>query len=116
MPVKLSVTAGSIALAMSVASSVANGAAFPIEEATIAGIHRALHEKQVTCREIVQAYLDRITAFDHKGPSLNAILALNSKALAEAQRLDADSARSGPVGPLHCIPVASSQATILALS
>jgi Asp-tRNA(Asn)/Glu-tRNA(Gln) amidotransferase A subunit family amidase len=76
-----------------------------IEEATIASIQQALQARQVTCRQIVQAYLDRIAAYDHKGPTLAAILTLNSKALAEAERLDMVYARSGPVGPLHCIPL-----------
>jgi Asp-tRNA(Asn)/Glu-tRNA(Gln) amidotransferase A subunit family amidase len=76
-----------------------------IEEATIASIQRALQARQVTCLQIVQAYLDRIAAYDHKGPTLAAILTLNSKALAEAERLDTDYARSGPVGPLYCIPL-----------
>ena len=53
----------------------------------------------------MQAYLDRISAYDHQGPTLAAVLTLNSKALAEAERLDTVYARSGPVGPLHCIPL-----------
>jgi Asp-tRNA(Asn)/Glu-tRNA(Gln) amidotransferase A subunit family amidase len=76
-----------------------------IEEATIASFQQALQARQVTCRQIVHAYLDRIAAYDHKGPTLAAILALNSKALVEAERLDADYARSVPGGPLHCIPL-----------
>ena len=103
---KLIVTVGLIALtAMAATPGVATGAAFRVEEATIADIHKALQNKQVTCRVIVQTYLDRIAAYDHKGSALASILALNSKALAEAKRLDADYARSGPVGPLHCIPL-----------
>jgi len=78
---------------------------FQIEEATVSSIHQALRDKSLTCHALVQAYLDRIAAFDHKGPSLDAILALNPSALAEGDRRDADYARSGPVGPLHCIPL-----------
>jgi hypothetical protein len=37
---------------------------FAIEETTIAGIQQALQIKTATCRQIVQAYLDRIAAYD----------------------------------------------------
>jgi amidase len=50
-------------------------------------------------------YLDRINAFDKKGPKLNSIISVNPKALEEADRLDAAFKRSGMVGPLHGIPV-----------
>jgi amidase len=79
--------------------------AFPVEEATIADIHQAFKDKSLTCRELVQTYLDRITAYDHKGPALNSILTLNPKALAEANERDAQYARTGLAGPLHCIPL-----------
>jgi Asp-tRNA(Asn)/Glu-tRNA(Gln) amidotransferase A subunit family amidase len=50
-------------------------------------------------------YLDRIEAYDKNGPAINAIITINSKALEEANRLDAAFKTSGPVGPLHGIPV-----------
>src|SRR5580698_2277847 len=78
---------------------------FAIEETTIAGVQQALQTRATTCRQIVQAYLDRIAAYDHKGPAFNSILTLNPKALAEADRLDAERATGAPVGPLHCVPL-----------
>src|SRR6202166_1057555 len=78
---------------------------FVIEETTVAGIQQALQTNARTCRQIVQAYLDRIAAYDHKGPAFNSILTLNPKALAEADRLDAERATGAPVGPLHCVPL-----------
>jgi amidase len=87
------------------AARVSAAESFQIEEATVADIQRALRDKALTCHALVQAYLDRIAAYNHKGPSLGAILALNLNALAEADRRDADYARSGLVGPLHCIPL-----------
>jgi Asp-tRNA(Asn)/Glu-tRNA(Gln) amidotransferase A subunit family amidase len=39
------------------------------------------------------------------GPSLNAVQTINRHALQYAERLDAAAATSGPVGPLHCIPM-----------
>jgi Asp-tRNA(Asn)/Glu-tRNA(Gln) amidotransferase A subunit family amidase len=77
---------------------------FAIEEATILGVQQALQTRAVTCRQVVQAYLDRIAAYDHQGPALNSILTLNKNALTEADRLDAEQAR-GAMGPLHCAPL-----------
>jgi amidase len=79
--------------------------AFNLIEATIENIHAAYKAGQLTCRELVQMYLDRIEAFDKKGPAINAIITVNSEALKEANRLDAAYKASGPVGPLHGIPV-----------
>ena len=48
--------------------------------------------KRLSPVELTRAYLDRIDAYDHKGPALNAILAVNPRALetaAEMDRLDA---------------------------
>jgi amidase len=78
---------------------------FNLVEATIDDIHRAYQSGELTCRRLVQMYLDRIEAFDKKGPALNAIITINSDALKEADRLDAAYKTSGPVGPLHGIPV-----------
>ena len=62
---------------------------------------------QISCRELVQQYLDRIETYDQTGPALNAIQLVNPRALQEAEALDTtlNTAASGPVGPLHCIPV-----------
>jgi len=84
---------------------MAQSNAFSIVEATIDDIHGAYKSRQLTCRQVVQMYLDRIEAFDKKGPSINALITVNSQALQEADRLDAAYKASGPVGPLHGIPV-----------
>src|SRR5262249_46390628 len=78
---------------------------FNIVEATIDDIHAGYKSGQLTCRQLVKMYLDRIEAFDKKGPAINAIITVNSDALKEADRLDASYKASGPVGPLHGIPV-----------
>ena len=80
-------------------------AAFDILEATIDNIHAAYRAGELTCRELVQAYLDRIEKFDKHGPNLNALITVNGEALSEAERLDAAYKTSGPVGSLHGIPV-----------
>src|SRR5262245_19124460 len=80
-------------------------ARFQVVEKTIEEIHAAMKTNQLTAHELVQAYLDRISAFDKKGPAVNCIITLNSQALQEADKLDAAFKRSGLVGPLHGIPV-----------
>jgi Asp-tRNA(Asn)/Glu-tRNA(Gln) amidotransferase A subunit family amidase len=79
--------------------------AFSIVETTIEQIHAAYRSGELTCRQLVQMYLDRIAAFDKSGPALNAIISLNPDALKEADRLDAAYKSSGPVGALHGIPI-----------
>src|SRR6516165_8848328 len=75
------------------------------DEATIADIQAAFKAKTLTCRMLVEMYLDRIEAYDKKGPALNAIVVINPDALKVADTLDAKFAQSGPVGPLHCVPL-----------
>ncbi len=79
--------------------------AFNILETTIDQVHAAYKSGELTCRQLVQMYLDRIDAYDKKGPALNAIISLNPDALTEADRLDAAYKSAGPVGPLHGIPI-----------
>jgi amidase len=65
----------------------------------------AMTDGRVTSEQLVQAYLDRIAQLDRAGPKLNAVLALNPRALADARKLDAER-RAGRVrGPLHGVPV-----------
>jgi len=78
---------------------------FNIIEATIDDIHDAYRSGKLTCRQLVQMYLDRIEAFDKRGPQINALITVNSEALEEADRLDAAYKTSGPLGKLHGIPV-----------
>jgi amidase len=78
---------------------------FTLLEATIADIHAAYRAGALTARKLVEAYLDRIERYDRGGPKINALISLNPRALDEADRLDAVFRASGPVGPLHGIPV-----------
>jgi len=78
---------------------------FPVEETTITQVHAAFRAGRLTCRQLVQAYLDRIAAYDKRGPAINAIVVVNPAALTVADSLDARFKRSGPVGALHCIPM-----------
>src|SRR5438132_948022 len=80
-------------------------ARFQLVEATIDDVRTALASKQITCRALVEQYIKRIEAYDKSGPALNAIQTLNRRAAQDADRLDAAFAASGPVGPLHCVPI-----------
>ncbi|GAO47051.1 hypothetical protein G7K_1264-t2 [Saitoella complicata NRRL Y-17804] len=80
---------------------------FDPREATIDDVHRAIELKGVTCREIVQSYIDRIQAYDDQGPALNAVWTVNPYALDYADEMDeAIMQRNGfMLGPLYCVPV-----------
>jgi amidase len=60
---------------------------------------------ELSAVEVTGAFLARIEALDRRGPSLHAVLELNDAALDDAAALDEILARSGPVGPLHGLPV-----------
>jgi amidase len=74
-----------------------------VVEATIPQMQAALASGAVTSRELVQQYLARIATYDKK---LNAVMAVNPRALQEAEALDKERERGTIRGPLHGIPVA----------
>ncbi len=88
----------------------AAGQQFQLMEASINEIHRGLQSGKLTCRSLVQQYLDRIQAYDQQGPSLNAMLYVNPKVLEQADAMDKQLKRGTKLGaqlkPLQCIPVA----------
>ena len=100
---------GRLALAVFTAAVAVFAAAcqpdFVVEETTIAEVHAAMQEGRITAEALVQAYLDRIDAYDKQGPSINALITVNDQALTRARELDSIYAESGFVGPLHGIPV-----------
>lgn len=74
-------------------------------ELTIAQAHEAMLAGTLTSRQLVEAYLDRIEAYDRSGPTINAIILENPRALARADSLDRELRRTGALtGPLHGIP------------
>src|SRR5687767_11855544 len=78
---------------------------FQLQEATVAEIHAALASGELTCVQLTKLYIDRIEAYNLKGPALRAILTVNPKALETAAEMDrVYKASGGKVGPLHCIP------------
>ena len=59
----------------------------PVVEATIADIQEAILSGRTTCRDVVQAYLDRIETYD-EATGLNAITVVNPNALSTADAID----------------------------
>ena len=56
-------------------------------ELTIAQAHEAMLAGTLTSRQLVDAYLARIEAYDKRGPSFNAIIMTNPNAQARADEL-----------------------------
>src|SRR2546428_7976036 len=54
---------------------------------------------------LTRHFLERIEAYDRRGPHLNAVLEVNPEALEIAEALDRERASTGSRGPLHGIPV-----------
>jgi amidase len=74
-------------------------------ELTIAEAHEAMLRRTLTARQLVEAYLERIEAYDKRGPTINALIMINPRALARADSLDQALRSSGELtGPLHGIP------------
>jgi amidase len=95
-------------ISLVLSASTSEGALFRLmwtQEATIADIRAALEAREVTCRQLIQLYIDRIEAYDKQGPALNTIIMINPNALAVADALDEKFAQSGFAGPLHCVPL-----------
>ena len=78
-------------------------ARFSVVEATIPQMQAAMAKGQVTSRQLVEQYLMRLGLYEDR---LNAALAVNPRALEEADALDRERAQGKIRGPLHGIPVA----------
>lgn len=76
-----------------------------VHEATITELQRAMTDGRTSAVQLVDAYLARIAAYDHRGPALNTMIRLNPNARADAQRLDAERRQGRVRGPLHGIPI-----------
>ncbi len=75
------------------------------EERSVAEWQAALTRGELTSRDLVERYLQRIESLDRSGPMLHAVLETNPDALAIAASLDAER-RAGKIrGPMHGIPV-----------
>lgn len=89
---------------MAVPGQAQQGPVFDPFDATIPQIRSAIASGRITCRQLVQWYLDRMDALDAAGPRLNSIRARNLQALQIAGSYDRMSP-SALRGPLFCIPI-----------
>ncbi|WP_411887459.1 amidase family protein [Hydrocarboniphaga effusa] len=93
-----------LACALALSFPAANAATLDISTASITEVQAAFSQG-LTSQKLLDAYLKRIEAYDKKGPTINAVILLNPKAKAEAQKLDAERKAGKIRGPLHGIPV-----------
>jgi Asp-tRNA(Asn)/Glu-tRNA(Gln) amidotransferase A subunit family amidase len=74
-----------------------------VVEATIDQVQNAILSGKTTCRMVVQAYLDRIEAYDQT--TVNAVTVVNPNALARADEIDAAVQAGEELGDLFCVPM-----------
>ena len=75
---------------------------YDAREASTYSIHSYLSQHIHTCREITEAHLARIEAHN---PVMNSMIALNPKALLEADAKDNFLKEGNMTGPLFCVPI-----------
>jgi amidase len=76
-----------------------------LREADVSVLQESMQRGDLTSRELVQYYLDRIEAIDRAGLLLHSMVEVNPDALSIAAALDEERQQSGARGPLHGIPV-----------
>lgn len=91
------------ALGVWAASAGASAAPFDVVEKSIPELQAAMAAGKVTSRQLVESYLLRLALYEDR---LNATIAVNPRALEEAEALDRERAAGKVRGPLHGIPIA----------
>lgn len=76
-----------------------------VEELSATDARDRMAAGTLTARALTKAYLDRIARLDDAGVTLNAVIELNSSAIADAEALDAERKSAKVRSPLHGIPV-----------
>ncbi len=75
----------------------------PLWQWSATNLAKAIREKRISSREVIQAHLDRIEAVNHK---VNAVtVVLEEDALHTASEADKKIAAGEKVGPLHGVPI-----------
>ena len=86
-------------------ASFAQTKKFELSSASIEDINAAFDAGSLSSEKLVRLYLSRIEAYDEVGPKLNAVLALNPKAIEKAKALDIERMHIGRRSLLHGIPI-----------
>jgi Asp-tRNA(Asn)/Glu-tRNA(Gln) amidotransferase A subunit family amidase len=90
---------------VSLALTLASPLRYDAFEKTIPELQEAMERGEVTSKELVLQYLERIEAFDRGAPALNSLVYVNPRAIEQAEALDRERRERGSRGPLHGIPV-----------
>ena len=64
-----------------------------MEELTVAKISQMLADGEISSRQLVLNYMERIALYDKSGPMLNSVLELNPDALFIAEAMDRERAK-----------------------
>jgi amidase len=93
-------------LALPAAGSPIAVVAVPFDpaHADIAALRSALDSGRISSEELLRYYLRRIERFDKRGPRINALIALNPRALEQARNADAHPPPAGTRSFLYGIP------------
>jgi amidase len=94
-----------LCLLLSFTANLTSGREFDLATATIKDINDAIDAGKLNSEQLVQLYLNRIAAYDQRGPKLNALITVNPDALAVARALDEERKAKGRRSPLHGIPI-----------
>lgn len=92
-------------VACAASGAAGNAQALELTSATISELNAAMDRGDLSSERLVALYQARIQAYDKQGPTLNAVITLNPRALERARELDAERVSRGRRSPLHGIPV-----------
>ena len=90
---------------LAISSNLSATNSLDVVHMTLEDINRKLESGEITSVELVQQYLDRIAAYEDRGPKINALINLNPRALEIAAALDEERQKKGPRSRLHGIPI-----------
>jgi amidase len=78
---------------------------FSLNEITIDQLQEMMKSGKASSKSITKLYLDRIAAFDKRGPAINAVIEINPDAIAIAKQMDAERKNGKIRSKMHGIPV-----------
>jgi amidase len=92
-----------VAVLLFVVGAGAQKPSLTVVEATIPDLQAAMKAGRLTSHQLVQQYLVRLALYEHR---VHAAVAINPRALEDADALDRERAAGRVRGPLHGIPIA----------